>query len=207
MKLYARILGLGEGSRKIDWILPFVKGRNVLDIGCGGMHDLSYQEDNWLHRHIVGVAQRCVGIENNNRIVENLKSIGYDVILGDAQKFTVDELYDVIVAGDVIEHLEDIKGFFISVREALKDDGYLILTTPNPWFFLRFLRCLLKGSGGAEPDHAFWLCTETLRNLLKRYGFEIEKMEFGSSEPIFYRIGSFRPGLFHTSIFVAARKK
>lgn len=207
MKLYGRLLGLGEGSKKVDWILPYVRGLDVLDIGCASMSDLEYQNNNWLHRHIRNTARHCIGIDHNARVIDNLKKLGYDVILGDAQDFSTSQQFDVVVAGDVIEHLENIKGFFTCVRRALKDKGILLLTTPNPWFFIRFIRCLVKGGGGTNPDHVLWLCADTLKQLLERYAFEVHKIEFGSMEPIFYRLPFFPPVLAHTSIFVAAIKK
>lgn len=53
MNLWARLLKFGKGSKKIEWILPFVRNRTVLDIGCAGMDELAYKANNWLHHHIV----------------------------------------------------------------------------------------------------------------------------------------------------------
>lgn len=206
MKLLSGLLGLGRGTRKIEWILPYIKDRAVLDIGCAGMEDLSYKKDSWLHGAISKVAKSCTGLDCNSKILKKLTSLGYNIVSGDAQKFKMNEIYDVVVAGDLVEHLEDINSFFNSIRRALKDDGYLIITTPNPWFFPRIWRCVIKGNPGVDIDHTCWYCTGTLKEILRRNGFEVVKMEYGSSEPFFYYICLFRPVLFHTSIFVAAKK-
>jgi len=205
MKFYARLLRLAQGRKKIEWLLPYVKGRRVLDLGCAGEEVLNFG-DNWLHGHLAAAAEECLGLDHNEKAVFSLLKKGYQVIHSDVQNFTMDRSFDVVVAGDILEHLEDLKGFFESVKRALKDNGYLLVTTPNPWFILRFVRCWLKGDGGVNPDHVQWFCRGSIRELLRRYGFVIEKLEFGSSEPIFYYFFFLPPSLRHTSIFVVARK-
>lgn len=39
--------------------------------------------------------------------------------------------YDVIIAGEIIEHILDTKKFLDECNSILKDNGYLILSTPN----------------------------------------------------------------------------
>lgn len=206
MKLYARLLGLGQGYKKIEWLLPYVQGRLVLDVGCAGGGKEAHLKDNWLHGHLVTTSQECVGLDHNKETTLFLRENGYKVFTADAQNFNLKRCFDVVVAGDLLEHLEDLKGFFTSVRRVLKNNGYLLITTPNPWFLSRFLRCWFKGDGGVNPDHVHWFCPGSIRELLRRYGFEIEKLEFGSSEPIFYYFFFLPPVLRHTSIFVAALK-
>lgn len=207
MGFISKLIGLGGGTKKIEWINQYVKNRNVLDIGCCGEGEMAYLKDNWLHGHIDSVASQCTGLDLNEKAINHLASLGYDVIAGNAQKFNLTTLFDVVVAADILEHLEDMKGFFISVSRVLSEDGYLIITTPNPWFLLRFISCIVKGYTYVNPDHVTWFCVSTVRELLSRYGYTIEKLDYGSSEAIFYNISFFRPILFHTSIFIAAKKK
>jgi SAM-dependent methyltransferase len=207
MKLYAKLLGLGRGKKKIEWLLRYVQGKTVLHLGCVGEGERPELEENWVHRYLDADAKCCLGIDHNEKAILRLRQLGYNVIYGDAQSFMVDNKFDIVIAGDIIEHLEDLKGFFNATKLALKDDGYLLITTPNPWFILRFIRCWLKGDGGANPDHVCCFCPRTLRELLRRYGFIVERLEFGSSEPIFYHLIFLPRSLRHTSIFVAARKR
>lgn len=126
---------------------------------------------------------------------------------GDAQNFHFDATFDVVTACDVLEHLHDPRGFFQSVNNALTADGMLVLTVPNPWFFHRFARCLLKGNAGVNPDHVCWYCVDTIAEMLDRYGFEIVKLEYGSGEAFYYRLFMLPEILRHSSIFLVARKK
>jgi 2-polyprenyl-3-methyl-5-hydroxy-6-metoxy-1,4-benzoquinol methylase len=207
MGFFSKLFGLGGGTKKIEWINQYVKNRHVLDIGCCGEGEKAYLKDNWLHGHIKSVAGHCTGLDLNEKAINHLASLGYDVIAGNAQEFNLDNSFDVVVAADILEHLEDMKGFFASVSRVLSEDGYLIITTPNPWFLFIIINCIFKGYAYVNSDHVTWFCVSTVRELLSRYGYTIEKFEYGSSEPIFYRLGFFRPILFHTSIFIAAKKK
>jgi SAM-dependent methyltransferase len=206
MKFYAKLLGLGEGDKKIEWLLPYIRGQKVLDLGCAGESEAEQLKDNWVHGHLAAQSNYCLGLDQNEPMIKLIDSRGYNVVAGDAQDFELEESFDIVVAADVLEHLHDWKGFFHSVRRALKKDGLLLLTVPNAWFFLRFLRCLLKGDGGVHADHVAWFCSGSIRELLERYDFEVVELKFGSTEPIFYRLELCWPVLSHTSIFVAARK-
>lgn len=42
-----------------------------------------------------------------------------------------DKKYDVVIAGEIIEHILDVNKFLSECNRILKDDGYLILSTPN----------------------------------------------------------------------------
>lgn len=203
---YYEFLKLGRGHNKTDWIIPYIKGKNVLHIGCTGHNTYPCEEEeNWLHGIVAREAGDCVGLDINKELINNLNKMNYKCIYGDAQNFSLDKKYDVILAPDVIEHLHDYKGFFTCIRTHLVDDGILLITTPQPWFFLRFLRCLIKGDAGFHQEHTLWFCRHTLEEMLHRYKFTIVHIEYGSQESIFYKLFFLIKILRHTSIFLAAR--
>jgi 2-polyprenyl-3-methyl-5-hydroxy-6-metoxy-1,4-benzoquinol methylase len=204
----SHLIGAGTVKKKIEFILPYVRGKEVLDIGCAesGMEDTPYEKEDWLHKHIKFVSKYCLGIDYDKNMVNKLIELGYNVIHGDAQNFSMEKKFDIVCALDVIEHIEDVKGFLISVSKVLKPDAKLILTTPNPWFFQRFIRCFFKGDGGAHPEHVHWFCNITIVELLRRYQFKVEKIVFGSGEPRFYKYIFLPQSLRHTSIWIIAHK-
>lgn len=55
----------------------------------------------------------------------------HDVIISNAQSFSVKKQYDLIFAGEVLEHLINPDGLLASCLFALKPNGFLIITTPN----------------------------------------------------------------------------
>jgi 2-polyprenyl-3-methyl-5-hydroxy-6-metoxy-1,4-benzoquinol methylase len=200
------IFGWGQTCvKKIEWVLPYVKGKRVLDIGFVGTHGFSDRPELWLHRHLAGAATECVGLDRDDTAVEYHKSRGYNAVVGDAQDFRMQDKFDVVTACDVLEHLQDPEGFFRSVRSVLVPKGLLILTVPNPWFWLRTYRAFFKTRNGGHPDHVCWYCQHTMKELLRRHAFSVVSIEFGSPEPSAYRMFFLPNAVKHSSIFVAAR--
>lgn len=98
-------------------------GLRFLEIGFGNGAMLAYARDRG--------CQVC-GVELNPELVQRAKTAGFDVFdniskIDDGQKF------DVIVAFDVLEHLEqgEIAGFLRSVSNFIAADGLFILRFPN----------------------------------------------------------------------------
>lgn len=87
------------------------------------------------------------------------------------QPQTFDKKFDVVVAGELIEHLSQTDTFLNNCKNGLKDDGTLFLTTPNPTSFKFFFYALL----GKEPrytGHIKYFTKDALELLLKKH-FEI----------------------------------
>ncbi len=77
--------------------------------------------------------------------------------------------FDVVVAIEVIEHLQDPIGFLREVRELLAPGGVAVLTTPNVDGFSSRLRYLRRGQlrwmgEGSDPTHVspvtWWMFRE-----------------------------------------------
>jgi SAM-dependent methyltransferase len=204
--LVHKLLRLGTGMRKVEFILPYVQNKDVLDIGVVQHKVENYKKPNWLHKHIAKASKRCIGIDYLKEGVDYLNSIGFDVRLADAQNFSLEDRFDVVVAGDILEHLHDLKGFFTSVSSCLKPTGKLIITTPNPWFFIRIIKVFLTGKEHASPEHVTWYSYDVLSELLRRYGFKIEAARFGSSEHFLDRLFFLPKSIRHTSVWVVASR-
>lgn len=191
-------------KKKIEFFVPYVRNRDVIDIGCAG--EGPYDKKNWIHEHIEAASKYCIGIDHNEGRVSELRLLGYNVVFGDATNIKIDRQFDVVCALDVIEHIEDLKSFFENVDKILKNEGSLLISIPNPWFFLRFVRCIIKGDGGVHPDHVYWFCSGTITELLRRFGFKVQRLEFGSGEPRLYYLYFLPKVLRHASIYVVAAK-
>jgi SAM-dependent methyltransferase len=98
--------------------------------------------------------------------------------MADAESMRLNERFDLIVAGELIEHLSNPGLFLERAREHLKEGGRLILTTPNPWDWTRFARAVIRLPSTPIQDHVCWYDKETIRNLANRYGFKVERVEF-----------------------------
>jgi len=82
------------------------------------------------------------------------------------ETFSFEKQFDVIIAGDILEHVDNQGLFLDNVHKHLKSDGVFILTTPNA----KWLTVMLKTS----PYHTLWHDYDTLSLILSRHGFEIE---------------------------------
>ena len=63
--------------------------------------------------------------------IEKLKAAGYNVVSADATHFDLQQKFDAIVAGELIEHLSNPGLFLDCSSRHLQNNGLLILTTPN----------------------------------------------------------------------------
>jgi len=75
--------------------------------------------------------------------------------------------FEVVVAGDVLEHVSNQGLFLDNIAHHLEPDGELILTTPNA----KWLTVLFK----PNATHTLWHDMYTLQTLLNRHKFHIDE--------------------------------
>jgi len=155
-----------------DRILEWVKGPNILDVGCTD-HIVRENSVYWLHQHLSQKFARVVGIDISEENLEKMRALGYkNLYRMDAESFSLEEKFDTIVAGELIEHLSNPGLFLNQARSHLNPGGRLIVTTPYVFSLLYVLYSNLKFPKTCEnPEHTNWLCIETMRRLSKRHGF------------------------------------
>jgi 2-polyprenyl-3-methyl-5-hydroxy-6-metoxy-1,4-benzoquinol methylase len=163
---------------RVEALLDAVpRGATILDIGCV-QHSVEKETDeDWVHARLYDIGAEVVGVDYLREEVEALQNRGYNVVHGDAEALDLDEQFEAVVAGELIEHLSNVGQFLDGVHEHLEPDGQFVLTTPNPWAFHRFKQALL-GDVFANPEHACWFDERTLRQLFARHGFEIERLNY-----------------------------
>ena len=176
--------------KKTDWIIPLVRDKKVLDLGCV-QHDLSRLENpDWLHGVISKHARSVLGVDCLQNGITALNKLGYNAIHSDVQTMQLGDKFDVIVAGDIIEHLSNCGQFLERVYEHLTEDGLFLVSTPNPIHFLRFVGLLVKGQGGPNPEHTCWFTQPVLSQLAGRFGFEIADVTYVDDSYQWYNFGS-----------------
>jgi len=164
-------------------MLPYVKGKVVLDCGCcqHGLKHIAKSKKSFVHGFLYRHAKKLIGIDNNKKAVEEMRAIGFDnMYYMNAEDINFDIKFDTIFAGELIEHLSN-RGLFIeSCRKALKKDGRLIITTPNAFSFWKVWKMIYQLNDiGCNDEHTCWHTPKVLKHLLSRYGLEVEKIEYG----------------------------
>ncbi len=87
-----------------------------------------------------------------------------------------DASFDVVWAGEVIEHVGDTAAWLSQVRRVLRSGGRLLLSTPDHGLLLRLrLACSTRAfAGHFDPrgEHLRFYMRATLVGLLEDFGFE-----------------------------------
>jgi hypothetical protein len=173
-------LVVGRPVDRIRFIAKACTQRRVLDLGA--MDETAWQvkrgRGTWLHEELGRYALRVDGIDNSALIPADGLRTGQNAVIrrgdiGDPERIldAIDEIPDVIVAGELIEHLENplrfLRGFAGVERLSGKT---LILSTPNA----TALHNVLIGAMRRESTHHDHLCIfsyKTLATLCARAGF------------------------------------
>lgn len=144
-----------------EYILNICKGKNVLNIGC-----LAADKKAILHEKIENIAERVWGLDIFDSDIVNYTK-------GDAQNFLFENKFDVIVIGEVIEHIWNIEGMFQSAYQNLNTGGVLIVTTPNAYAQIFLKNALFGKIVPNDPYHVLMFDVTTLKNLLNNFADEL----------------------------------
>ncbi len=172
---------------KLRWIRKYVAGRSVLDLGCV-CHELDVTDPPWLHGFLCQHAARVRGVDIVSDAVTEMRRRGYDAVCADVETLDLGETFDVVVAGDIIEHLASPGALIERAAAHLAPDGVLLVTTPNPVTLVRLLRVLVDGRVPANKQHTCWFTAKVLRQLAQRYGLEVVDESYTDDTRLYYRL-------------------
>jgi 2-polyprenyl-3-methyl-5-hydroxy-6-metoxy-1,4-benzoquinol methylase len=172
---YRYVARLHITVKKNDLICRLCEAKEVLDIGCiDHCHKTALElGDDWLHARIKRVAKSLTGLDILKNDAEVLNSLGYNITVADAENFETGVKYDVINAGDIVEHLSNIGSLLDSVRRHLKDDGIVVITTPNPFNVEQFCSIVFSNFIVVNDQHTVWLDPRVLWQMATRHGFTV----------------------------------
>lgn len=163
IRITSIIQRLGELTKSKD------KTFEILDAGCGDCRSLGV----WA---LFGTPS---GLELSKAAVDRAREVFplYRIEEGDITRTPFNsEEFDVVICQEVIEHLEDQKSLLLELLRVLKKRGYLILTTPNKYYFDR-----RKGGNYSHQPIENLIGPDELKRLLTNSGFRIK--EFTSLVP------------------------
>lgn len=196
-------------AERINRITALVKGKHVLDIGCVDHSAPKAAGAGWLHRHIREHAASVLGLDHEQAAVEALAAAGYNIIYGNAEDFALDRTFDMVIAAELIEHLNNPGLFLACARRHLKEGGQLVLTTPNPFYPKRQFEILAHGRADVHGEHTMWFCPQTLARILANAGFRDIEVTPLNNNDAFLGVGKLPSrlrGWFSTNLFAIAHR-
>jgi 2-polyprenyl-3-methyl-5-hydroxy-6-metoxy-1,4-benzoquinol methylase len=148
---------------------------------------------------------------------------GFKAVVFDANEKSShfsDNQFDGAIMLEMIEHIPNAGYFLNETNRILKKGGYLVLSTPNPYFLWKRLSIVLGNPIDGEGYHYRFFTYSSLKNSLDRAGFEItNQMHHTSSfginflfkylhkHPIDIKIPETLFGLFVRKFYLIAIKK
>jgi len=172
-----RIYGKKEGvlvDGKNDFIKRYVRDKRVLHVGCTD-YPITQERINahkLLHGELSEYASYLMGIDLSEDGIGCMKKHGFEnVHVMDAEKMDINEKFDVIVAGDVVEHLSNPGAFLKEAYRLLDPGGSLVITVPSAYALRHSLQYWLFGNEIVHKDHCYYFSPKTLAALCNRFGF------------------------------------
>jgi hypothetical protein len=161
------------------FVLARCKGKHVLHVGASGR----------LHEEMLKVAGKVAGIDREGNGKE---IVGWDLDDVETDPFLVVE-YDLIVCGEVLEHLGNPLHFLKRLREAYPRTP-VIVTVPNA-FASAGRKHMTEGVENVNIDHVAWYSYRTLKTLVERAGYAVAEFHWyapgepGFSEGLIFVLG------------------
>lgn len=161
---------------KLTWLPAACTGKRVLDLGAFDETAHEKRETGgWMHRRLAATAKEVLGVDAADALPEaGLETSPTSrIVRGDVYRLADLELAwdpDVIVAGELIEHLPDAVGFLAGIRDDPRlSRAPVIVTTPNACAAHNVLLGL-TGRESTHPDHVAIHSYKTLSTVAARAG-------------------------------------
>jgi ubiquinone/menaquinone biosynthesis C-methylase UbiE len=166
---------LVEDLAKFHFAGQYAVGKGVLDAGCGAGQGTTYLASHGA-AYVVGVdiAPEATAFAHSRSTLGNLAFGAMDV----ARLGFRSRSFDTVMSIEVIEHLTDPEQYVAEIRRVLKDEGRLVLSTPNKLI-------TSPKPNMMWPYHIHEFYPDELCSLLGRYFSEVE--HWGMCVPIYER--------------------
>jgi SAM-dependent methyltransferase len=136
--------------------------RKLLEVGLGGCECIYVA-----HKR----GYKVLGVDSVKGIVNHARNLGLNAEFCDFYKMDTGKKWNVLIMGDVVEHVPDPVAWLKKCVEILTDDGALWISTPD------FESEFTKNKGHSDPmrrevSHINYFSRESLYKLLDRFGLE-----------------------------------
>jgi 2-polyprenyl-3-methyl-5-hydroxy-6-metoxy-1,4-benzoquinol methylase len=159
-------------ARRCAFLLSAVRaGDRVLDLGCG---------EGFFSAALLSAGAEVLAVdvapEPLRRAAVREPRLELRLIDGDGRWELEDSYFDVVWAGEVLEHVADTAAWLSEVRRVLRSGGTLLLSTPACGRLVLLRAALSSGAFAQQFDplseHLHFYSPATLRELLSKFGFD-----------------------------------
>jgi 2-polyprenyl-3-methyl-5-hydroxy-6-metoxy-1,4-benzoquinol methylase len=164
----------------VDWtwlVERYCRNKKVLDLGCGGAPEFDelWKQGKLLHKRVHETGREVMGLDLDRPVVEQMRHLGFNVVCDNAenpQHLNGAGAFEAIVAGDIIEHVNNPGAMLAAMKSRLAADGVFVISTPNPFRWYNPLFALI-GHEFNHPQHTAWFSPLTLTTLAERHGYRV----------------------------------
>jgi len=179
--------------QRVEFIKAACRGKSVLHLGCTNWPYTreAIERGMLLHFELQSIATELYGFDFDQIGIDELSAAGVHHLhradLEHLDDVPLDRKFDIVVAGEMIEHLNNPGLFLRGIQRFMSDKSLLLITTVNAYCGIRFLLYGLRGKQGkaepVHPDHVAYYSYSTLKLLIERHGLQVEEF-------LFYDMGS-----------------
>lgn len=174
------------------------KGKKVLDMGC---------RDGTLTKYFIE-GNQVLGLDIDQNTLNEAAKLGIETKIVDLNGEWLElngRKFDVIVAGEVLEHLYYPEKVAARTAEHLLPGGQFIGSVPNAFSLKNRLRYLFgskRYTPLSDPTHITQFNVSELEIILKKYFRQVKIIGLGR----YQKLAKFSPNLFSFDLFFVAEK-
>ncbi len=166
---------------RYEYILHQCSNKDILDLGCVDHDFLIHSKDKdhpWLHKSIKEVANSILWVDFLEKDIELMNKNWFTAVQANVENMNLWKIFDVIVAGEIIEHLQNPGLFLQSCKTHMNWDSLLIISTPNPFYYLHQYQILRFWKPIIHEEHTCYFDPQTLSYLAELNWFVVENIYF-----------------------------
>lgn len=177
-----------ELVHRVEFIKQACVGKKVLHLGCTNWPYTqdSIDNDMLLHNELDKTASELFGFDFDQEGIDVLENAGTkNLFRADLEKLDnvdLSEKFEVIIAGEMIEHLNNPGLFLKGIQRFMTPETKLVITTINAYAAHRFAVYGLMGKKGVNepvhPDHVAYYSFKTLKLVVERSGLKVSDFKF-----------------------------